>query len=203
MKIIGLAGKAGSGKDFVYLTIDRALHAHQAVRRMAFADRVKVEIEEVTNQGRNMIPLWTKPYSYEVRELLKWWGTDFRRAEDIDHWVTKSIPTFERLKQEGADVVCVTDVRFQNEVNFIHRMGGVVFEIVAKDYVRSERLNISEDEQRHLGTHATERIDLQHLDGVIDNNSFPRFPAHLNEYLGLPEGFQPERVADVQDLFDG
>jgi hypothetical protein len=77
MKIIGLTGKAGAGKDYVYETIDASLHTHQAVRRMAFADGVKIDIQDAVARGRDLVELWEKPYTHEVRALLQWWGTDF------------------------------------------------------------------------------------------------------------------------------
>ena len=192
MKIIGLAGKAGAGKDYVYETMDAALQTHKAIRRMAFGDGLKTDIEKALNDGRSMLPLWSKPYSHEVRSLLQWWGTDFRRKEDVRYWIDNyGLPTLDRLRHAGTDVVCVTDVRFQNEVDALQRLDGVVFEVVASDEIRAGRLNISEQEQKAMSLHATEKGGLQNLNGVIDNNHYPIWPHSLNQYLGLSTGYQP------------
>jgi hypothetical protein len=191
MKVIGLAGKAGAGKDYVYETIDAALATHNAVRRMAFADGVKTDIEDALNGGRSMLSLWEKPYTHEVRSLLQWWGTDFRRNESETYWVDYGLDQLRYLQEMNTDVVCVTDVRFQNEVDALNSIGGVVFEVVAPNSVRAERLNISESEQQAMSRHATEAGGLNSLDGVIDNTGYPVWPQRLNEYLELPKNYRP------------
>lgn len=191
MKVIGLAGKAGAGKDYVYETIDAALASHKAIRRMAFADGVKMDIEEALNDGRSMMPLWEKPYTHEIRSLLQWWGTEFRRGESVTYWVDFGLNSLRELAEIGTDVTCVTDVRFQNEVDAIQSVGGIVFEVFAPPNVRADRLNITETEQEEMSKHATEQGGLLNVDGLIDNSRFPVWPQNLNDYLLLPAGYQP------------
>lgn len=192
MKILGLTGKAGAGKDYVYETVDAALHTNEAVRRMAFADGVKIDIQESIASGRDLVMLWEKPYSDEVRSLLQWWGTDYRREQDPDFWVKRGVEQLNLLRKYGTDIVCVTDVRFQNEVDIIHQMGGIVVEVVAAATIRAQRLNITEEKQAAMSTHATERGNLQNLDGTVMNDTFPHWNIGVNEYLGLPVSFRPE-----------
>jgi hypothetical protein len=53
-------------------------------------------------------------------KLLQWWGTDYRRAQDPDYWVSKlfvNIPA-------NLDIALITDVRFSNEADAIKKRGG-------------------------------------------------------------------------------
>lgn len=174
-KIIGLAGKAGSGKDFCYDLIDRTVGA----QRLAFADEVRYEVEA----ERSDLDVWTKPYTEEVRALLQWWGTEYRRAQDPDYWVKKTV---ERIQASDAETVVLTDVRYANEAKAVRDMGGLVILVHADDAVRKRRLG-----GQLPPAHASEVIDFK-VDGAILNNITPNFPMALNAYLGLPPCFIPK-----------
>lgn len=49
-----------------------------------------------------------------VRHLLQWYGTDYRRDQDPDYWLTATKNTIESLAH-NYDVIIVSDVRFVNE----------------------------------------------------------------------------------------
>ena len=174
--ILGLAGKAGVGKDYVFEGFSKWL----LTTRVAFADEVKRECSEEFPQ----IDFWTKPTSDEARYILQRWGTDFRREQDPDYWVKKGIETI-KASMYTAELIVVTDVRFANEASAIQSMGGFVAEVVAFDDVRRKRLG---------GTlpprHSSEFIDFP-IDGVIGNNDWPHIPPALNEFLKVPDNFQP------------
>lgn len=195
-KVLGLAGHAGAGKDYVmgyiYDLFDPwgrpeerkadYVGPHKDVVRIAFADEVRQEVQDVLNYGDLMDPLWNKPYPDEIRALLQWWGTDLRRAQDPDYWVKKGVetakhemeyPTFDPL------ILVFTDVRFQNEADAIRDLGGMVVEVWADDETRRERLG-----DTLPPTHASEDIDFE-TDAVIVNVSTPVFPKEVLDYLGL------------------
>lgn len=59
------------------------------------------------------------PYGKHPK-LLQWWGTEYRRAQDVNYWVKKtfaSIPT-------NLDIAMITDVRFPNEAEGVRSRGG-------------------------------------------------------------------------------
>lgn len=181
-KIIGLAGKAGSGKDHTYDYL-KMVHLDiignpLVVIRVAYADGVREEIQDVLGVDSDI--LYQKPYPEEIRRLLQWWGTEYRRAQDADYWVKKGMAEAIRLA-DGPTVhlVVITDVRFANEASAIQEAGGLVYEVVASDEVRRERLG-----GQLPPAHASEEIDFQ-TDGVIANNvngSSPFVPGALWSY---------------------
>ena len=119
-KVIGLMGKAGSGKDLV-----GALLRMQGYKRLAFADAVRDEVTRAVVSG--VIPfgfepwselldgataeeVWEKPTTERMRKVLQLWGTEFRREQCSNYWVEKV------RRQVGKGRWVVTDVRFPNEV---------------------------------------------------------------------------------------
>lgn len=152
MKVIGLCGAAGAGKD----TAASLMDGHRAI---AFADVLYQEVaqayccdvEELRDRDAKEVPqmwltgidcedegfcnylesvdIWQsdadacKPCS--PRQILQWWG-DYRRAQDPDYFV-KAV----RLEVcAGMRKVVITDVRFANEAALIRQLGGEIWQIV-------------------------------------------------------------------------
>ena len=180
MKIVGLCGYAGAGKDYVCdLIRTQADNADRYAQRVAFADGVKYDIEDALGVPRDSLDaLRSKPYSEEIRWLLQQWGTELRRAQDEDYWVKNGI---ERAQAEwdfgGADLIIFTDVRFENEAQAIRDAGGLVMQVIATDEIRQERLG-----GWLPPTHASEVIDFE-TDGNVPNNGMTEFPVELTIYL--------------------
>lgn len=64
--------------------------------------------------------------SGKQRSILQWYGTDFWRKKDPDHWVKKVAAS---IKEIDADVFLIPDVRFKNEANWIRSEGGIVVKV--------------------------------------------------------------------------
>lgn len=121
MQLIGLTGKARSGKDTAAQIIAN-LAAPAVVQRLGFADAVKREL--AVAMGCNV--QFIEENKARLRPLLQGWGTEFRRNFfGQDYWINKW--------QDGvtgeANLIIVPDVRFANEANHILNMGGVVWRI--------------------------------------------------------------------------
>lgn len=189
MKVLGLTGHAGAGKDYTYAHIKKTSDLRTA--RMAFADGVRHEIEDVLSpgtraiseqaewEGKQLPAIWKKPYPDEIRRLLQWWGTDYRRAEDPDYWVKKGVERLRDYEGIGIELAIVTDVRFENEAKAIRALGGIVVEVVATDSIRAQRLG---------GTlppaHASEDIDFE-VDFHIISNDGLLIPWQVSHFVNL------------------
>src|ERR1044071_3096258 len=129
-KIIGLAGKSGSGKDVVADYIcDR-----YGYKKIAVADAIRDEVvdylyakfasigmpENALVQVTSMV--WEKPTPHSIRVLLQWWGTEFRRSQDNDYWVKRLA---ERIDQNES--VVISDVRLPDEMDAIRKAGGEIW----------------------------------------------------------------------------
>lgn len=97
------------------------------------------------------------------RSLMQWWGTDYRRTQDVDYWVSRIVDECSSNK-----LYVISDVRFRNEANKIKELSGYL--------VRIERFgNISISNMSHPS-----EIDLDEWhrwDFVINNKS------DLKEYV--------------------
>jgi hypothetical protein len=134
---IGLTGYAGSGKSYVaQKIIDHGSHFRQ---RFAYALRDEIE----QSLGVEVPRLWEKPTTPEIRRLLQWWGTDWRRQEDEDYWVKKTLAEAdEMLTNPHIDRASVVfdDVRFPNEARAVQRRGGLIVRVLAPPEVREARI---------------------------------------------------------------
>jgi hypothetical protein len=103
--IIGIMGAAGAGKD----SVGKILCEHHAMTRVAFADHLKAL---AIDQG------WNGRKDEEGRRLLQDLGTEIRR-KDPTYFIREAMRTMDRI--DGA--VCVTDVRYANEISTLEGLG--------------------------------------------------------------------------------
>lgn len=118
-----------------------------------------------------------------VREVLKFWGNDVRRAQSPDYWVDMAAVYTE--EQRGVGVSCVIpDVRRKNEAGFIKDAGGLLV-----------RLNVSEEEQRRRllrrDNKLSDRSAFNHVTET-DLDDYDRFDLILDT-----DSMSPEAVADA------
>lgn len=142
----------GAGKDFAYKTMQKFVI--NQVMRVSFADGLRNEV--VNTLGLTETP--TKPYTELERKLFQWWGTDYRRAQDPDYWVTVAEEQAIRIDAAGFTPV-FTDVRFPNEADMIVKHGGLLVQVMAGAPIREMRLGMPPP------THESET--------ALDNYSWP------------------------------
>lgn len=177
--IIGLHGRARSGKDTAFKFIHEvAPHAE----RVGFADMLKDSAAALLGVDREFLEKWkdqhevklvfheTKGNPYDGythyiwpdlemtgRQFLQRYGTEAHR--DIfgsNFWVDQVLPpTFDHEDR----LIVITDVRFPNEQNRIHELGGTVWHIDRPEVEKGD-------------THASEAILFvdRELDYIIPNH---------------------------------
>jgi hypothetical protein len=174
-KLIGLTGYAGSGKDLV-----AALLKMVGYTRFGFADAVREEVSKsfedyyaipqfpdhilacwlsCATLGKDV--LYEKPMYGPARQLLQWWGTEYRRAEDHAYWINKCHKAIQA--SIGPKPVVISDIRFLNEAAWIERWDGIVWRI-ERPGLKSDG-HRSEDECNMIRADYTIHNDgdLQHL----------------------------------------
>ena len=114
--VIGMIGKAGSGKD----TVGDYLVKNYNFKKIALADPIKTLIKTtfmlddhtVYDRVAREQPLEDFP-EWSVRKLLQFIGTElFRNQFDNDIWVKLLL---KQIKCQNYDRIVVTDIRFPNE----------------------------------------------------------------------------------------
>lgn len=174
MRLIGLTGKAGAGKD----TVAGELATH-AFLRYAFADPLKEMINVLlghlgepspSGTGGELRDRWSdrewkeKPLvdiGKSPRQLAQTLGTEWgRNLVHHELWLIladKAITATRRCREVGGLVI--TDVRFENEARFIRSRGGEIWHVIGR-------------QAHNVTAHVSEAgIGLYHgLDSVIDNS---------------------------------
>jgi len=166
--IIGLVGKQGAGKDVVgdYLV------ANHAYFKTAFANPIKNKICEMLNITleeydvfkRSMWASTSSLNSFIGRELVVGVGAIMREVNENRF--------IEYVNENLTENTVITDVRFENELDYIESVGGVILKI--------ERPGIKEFK------HHTECIADREFEHVISNNStlhslYKQIDGFLNE----------------------
>ena len=135
MLLIGFGHRARQGKNTAADAILDVCPLETDVHQYAFADALRSEVRTACAkfgtqydlikewQLNGIMPDWVHFEEPKPRSLLQWWGTDYRRTQDPLYWVKKLRAT---LSQHNVDVALITDVRFPNEGDFIHELGGHV-----------------------------------------------------------------------------
>jgi hypothetical protein len=148
--LIGLTGKAGSGKTTACKYLQEKYPDLQLVNmKVAIIAEMRANfatlLEEIAHVYNIDSPtLWTVDRLFEdkpplMRKLMQCYGGEVRRGDDPDYWV-KQWKSF--VSYTKGDIIC-DDVRFINEADAIKDMGGVVIRIVREDITDT-------------GTHSTE-----------------------------------------------
>ena len=123
MILLGLSGKKQSGKNTVARLI--AQHSKGSVYELGFADALKIEVATACG-----VPLdYLEEQKSRFRPILQWWGTEFRRYDDLDYWIRK-VGTKLIESSYKPDVAIITDCRFVNEAEAVRSWNGVMVRVL-------------------------------------------------------------------------
>ena len=190
VKVIGLSGAAGSGKDYVAKTyfIDE-----YEFRNISLAWHFKIDCiakgqadyDEVFN---------TKPP--RVRRLLKILGTEQGRelwGENV--WVNTVFSWMMLFHKDwGIDRFIIPDVRFPNELENVQRLGGKVYRVVSD----KENRFLTEEAKDHVSEKALSD-DMSVYDGIIYNylgeSTTATRPSLENQIKTIVEDMENARMA--------
>ena len=164
--LIGLNGQIGAGKDEAYLRIKHLYEGTLTVERVSYATKLKssaaaalgvepelwevlkreprAEIEIVSHHDGGIGHVHGR---VSVREYLQKYGTEAHRDLFGDNfWVDAALPLdFDHTGR----IVCVTDMRFPNEVARVKELGGITVRVLngplAEVVHASEQVIPSED----------------------------------------------------------
>lgn len=152
--IIGIAGKAGSGKDTLGAEFEK-LGWHRA----AFARTLKLMLE-IAGFPEPSDPIAKESkvegFDFTWREAAQSLGTEWGRALDPDIWM--KIVELGYLKSDKNWII--TDVRFENEAEMIRRNGGFIIHLTGRAKDLGDR-----------ATHVSEKpLSMHFLDMPFDNS---------------------------------
>ena len=131
MKLVGLIGKARSGKD----TAAYHMHLHHGYQRYAFAEPIKdmisaafgYQIGESEGADKEQVIKWLGKSPRQLMQLL---GTEWgRELINPNIWLLLAEQTLLHHQRRGHTGLVISDVRFDNEAKWIIEQGGSLIEI--------------------------------------------------------------------------
>ena len=144
--LIGIAGFARTGKDSLASMIASLLKDQSNKCNIAsFAYHIKKDVDLFLKSRLNISAFTEDPKEKEIiRPMLVCWGTEIIRNKiDSKYWIQKMHSTCAVHTLQGAKTI-IPDVRFQNEVEWIHSLGGTTI------YIEREGINpINQDEEKY------------------------------------------------------
>lgn len=172
MRLIGIVGKKGVGKD----TMADYLCQKYGYQKRAFADPLKkicqilfeLEVEQLHD------PLLKETiddrWNLSPRQMFQRIGTDlFRNHYDRNIWLEHFTQWYYKHR-EKYPIVC-NDVRFQNECDLIHQLGGIV-------------VKIEKSSEHSIDLHESESVDISPIDFEIKNEgTIPEFYEKISEWI--------------------
>jgi hypothetical protein len=132
MILIGITGPARAGKSTIarYLCEDNGFHevSFAAPIKRMIANGFDLDIKDLESPE---VKEATLPWlGRSPRYLLQTLGTDWaRKMVNPDTWLILAARRIERAKAMGAPGVVVSDVRFNNEADFILARGGEIWRV--------------------------------------------------------------------------
>ena len=158
--LLGLVGKAGSGKDTV---ADHLCKEHGFVKR-SFAAPLKETLANLFAMSHEQLydqelkEVIDERYGFTPRWLLQHFGTDVCRRLYPHIWVDHLTRTYFAMRDALPDVkVVVSDTRFLNEATAIRDAGGYVWRVVCKNNPKEQKL--TGEEQQHASEVEQEKIE--------------------------------------------
>jgi hypothetical protein len=158
-KIIGIAGRAGSGKDTVADFLKEVAH----FKSVAFAEPIRagmrailgLEDKHFQHPDKEVV---LEQFGKSPREMMQTLGTQWgRECVNKDLWLILAGSKIKAHQDAGYNVA-VTDVRFDNEAEYIRSKGGTIWHLY-RDTAGTPHMHASES-----------GIEFEPWDEIINNN---------------------------------
>lgn len=181
-KIIGITGKARSGKD----TLAAALTSGGYERR-GFADTLKTLTASLAGEHPD---LYFSDVTKEEhcpslgmtrREALQNVGKGMRDALGPDIWANILVRVWQ---QDGEPMLVVPDVRYDNEAEILREAGAIIIQVCRPNNVGLTGSAAAHESERGVSGHLVDIF--HHNDGTIEE--LQMWAANLLESMGCPDG---------------
>lgn len=190
-KIIGFAGPAQSGKTSCALVAKRLF----GYEPRAFADPIREAVQAIfrlTPDELNAAKLSNRVFrgsSMTMRQILQTLGTEWGREEiNPDFWI--QIQEQRNSTEPDLTRFVYHDVRFQNELDWIHAQGGRVI------FVQRQMAG-------KLDAHASEALNMRGYDSILFNHyGLDDLEASVKHIIEAFAGIPPRGLPMEVDRFD-
>lgn len=166
MRLIGISGAKGSGKDTFASMLLEYNSSSINIRTMAFADPIYDMVAVML--GRTVAELKVmKREGSALRHMLQTLGTEWgRNLIDNNVWVDVTKKRIESISSEY-DYIILTDVRFENEADYIQKShGGTLTHLERPGYSEGDEKTNSHTSESHLEA-LKNRADVRILNSTL------------------------------------
>lgn len=100
-----------------------------------------------------------------ARQILQWWGTEYRRAQDADYWTTQADNSIFVHQHAGHTRFVISDCRFENEARMVRMLEGSIWQVVRPGIAPVQGSHVSETEGNQFLPHVLlgNTGDIRHL----------------------------------------
>lgn len=205
LKLISFSGKQGCGKSFLanYCKIKAGyeiISLSDSLKRM-ICESININLTELnnnknivrdipykldydivykhTNIPKNILhdTLNNKKF-YTIREILQYVGTDVIRKYQSDWHINKTIKKIYKIQLKNPNKItkiCIDDVRFKNEMEFIKNLGGECYYIINRN---NNNDNILESLKEHISENELNE-NMFHDNKILINNQDESFKKYI------------------------
>lgn len=136
--------------------------------------------------GRISAEWLDKPRS--PRQILQWWGTEYRRTEHPHYWSRKLLQRLIDLMRDGETRFVITDCRFQNEADTVRMADGQIWQITRPGLTsgttpEGDHVSATDGSQFSPDLVINNAHDIRHLQQLV-----------LGEFLSLESGVKGATV---------
>jgi hypothetical protein len=136
----------------------------------------------VTRGSDGQIPAEWLDEPRSPRQILQWWGTEYRRREHEHYWSRQLLQRAIDLMRDGLSRIVITDLRFQNEADTVRCLDGQIWQIKRPGIdgsTTAEGTHVSATDGSELSPDLilTNGHDIRHLQQLV-----------LGEFLSLESG---------------
>ena len=174
VEIIGLLGHQGVGKNYISEKILPTILSKKNYVVLAFADHFKINCISKHNADYNKV---FGEKDFETRRLLQLCGTEEGRNKyGFDIWVKTMLNWVKVLSSRGVERFIISDVRFENEIEWIKSLGGIIIKIEAPERYKQRLINETngdEEKMKEIMNHYSEiNIDIIKNYDILIHNDF-------------------------------
>lgn len=185
MEIIGLLGHQGVGKNYIAEKILPQILSQKNTLVLALADHFKVDC--ICKHGLAYDKAFGKK-DFKTRKLLQKVGTEEgRNVYGSDIWTNTTYTWMKIFHERGIERFIISDLRFQNEVDWIKEIGGIVIKIEAtiRNKKRLQEEANNDKDKNEIKNHISELgIDkISNYDIKVNNNPKDNISEQLNSYF--------------------
>lgn len=172
MEIYGFAGKKGSGKNYIAQHLFLPFLKTKPSLIVAFADVFKLDGIVYSKLKREEV--FSSKKSEYYRKFLQIAGHEQGRLKHGDDiWIKFLYEKILMYSNRGIERFIITDVRYNNEIEWIKEQGGYVF------YISKDKIEVD----NHPSENSIRGKGLSVIDYIIDNNNYSKTFGYVDNII--------------------